>query len=136
MALITLNGTEFECEDRVPVLEAARRFGIVVPSLCFDARLAAIGSCRLCLVDIVGQSRPQLACRTKGSQGLRITTHSPALEHYRPARAPPAMMIPAILTIPLRGPGAGGLCFTRLLKVVAAYPAMRATPYAFTRAAL
>jgi formate dehydrogenase major subunit len=83
MLVVTLNGKEFELTEGISVLEAARRLGVIVPSLCFDPRLAPIGSCRLCLVDIAGQTRPQLACRTKILQGMRIVTHSEALEHFR-----------------------------------------------------
>jgi formate dehydrogenase major subunit len=57
--------------------------GIEIPTLCHDKRLAPTGSCRLCVVEAAGSPRPLAACATRLTEGARIETHSPAIEHAR-----------------------------------------------------
>jgi predicted molibdopterin-dependent oxidoreductase YjgC len=54
------------------VLEAARRAGHEVPSLCYDPRLAAYGACRVCVVKVSG--RVVASCTTRAAQGLEVVT--------------------------------------------------------------
>ncbi len=54
-----------------------------IPALCHDARLAPLGTCRLCLVEVEGQQRPVAACMTPAASGMRIRTHTEALEAGR-----------------------------------------------------
>jgi len=53
------------------VLQAARRAGHEVPSLCFDPRLKAYGSCRVCIVKVNG--RIGASCTTPAAPGLSVT---------------------------------------------------------------
>ncbi len=39
-------------ENGKTILEAARKAGIEIPTLCYDKRLASFGACRLCMVEI------------------------------------------------------------------------------------
>lgn len=52
------------------VLAAARRAGIDVPSLCYDPRLSAYGSCRVCVVKVGG--RIATSCTTPAAEGIEI----------------------------------------------------------------
>jgi formate dehydrogenase alpha subunit len=54
------------------VLQAARRAGLEVPSLCYDSRLKAYGSCRVCVVKVGG--RIAASCTTAAQPGLAVTT--------------------------------------------------------------
>jgi formate dehydrogenase major subunit len=83
MTRATINGTEAEFEEGLSILAAAGRVGISIPSLCFDSRLAPIGSCRICAVEVEGEVREEIACRTPLRAGMRIVTNSPALEAFR-----------------------------------------------------
>lgn len=65
------------------MLDACRSAGIAIPTLCHDARLKPIGSCRMCLVEIDGKSRPVPACNTPLTEQVSISTHTPALENER-----------------------------------------------------
>lgn len=53
------------------VLQAARRAGHEVPSLCYDERLKAYGSCRVCVVKVNG--RIGASCTTPCAPGLEVT---------------------------------------------------------------
>ena len=79
----SINGQQYQFEDGISVLDACRSAGIAIPTLCHDARLKPIGSCRMCLVEVEGKSRPVPACNTPLAEGMSISTHSPALENER-----------------------------------------------------
>ena len=83
MLQVVINGMSFDFEDRLSVLDAVRRAGIDVPTICFDPRFDPLGTCRLCCVEIEGQPHPQIACRTPLRDGMRIATHTPALWAFR-----------------------------------------------------
>ena len=67
-----LNGQPVGFRTGESVLEAARRSGHEVPSLCFDPRLKAYGSCRVCVVKVNG--RIGASCTTPAAPGIEVTT--------------------------------------------------------------
>lgn len=96
MLSVTINGQSQQFREGLTILEAARGAGVRIPTLCQDDRLPPGGSCRLCLVEIQGEARPVPACATTLTEGMRILTHTLALEDGRrsilqmlAARTPP-----------------------------------------------
>ncbi len=79
----TINQQDFQFKEGISVLDACRSIGLEIPTLCHDERLKPIGSCRMCLVELQGSSRPVPACDTLLTEGMVITTHSAALESER-----------------------------------------------------
>lgn len=79
----SINGEQYQFKDGISVLEACRSAGLRIPTLCHDDRLKPIGSCRMCLVEIEGKSRPVSACNTLLAEGMSISTHTAALENER-----------------------------------------------------
>jgi len=79
----SINGQQYQFEDGISVLDACRSAGIAIPTLCHDPRLKPIGSCRMCLVEMEGKSHPVAACNTRLTDGMSISTHTPALESER-----------------------------------------------------
>ena len=79
----TINSQKFRFEHGVSILEACRSIGLEIPTLCNDSRLKAIGSCRMCLVQVDGRPHPLTSCNTQLADGMVISTHTPALEHER-----------------------------------------------------
>jgi formate dehydrogenase alpha subunit len=65
------------------ILEAARRAGVSVPTLCHQEGLAPEGGCRICLVELEGAPRPVAACHTPLADGARVRSDSPALAGLR-----------------------------------------------------
>ena len=53
-----------------------RKIGVEIPTLCHDDRLQDVGACRLCLVEIDGQSKPAMSCTTPLADGMKIATDS------------------------------------------------------------
>ena len=83
MIRATINGQSHEFVEGVSILSAAKSIGIDIPTLCDDSRLKPIGSCRMCLVEIEGHPHPLTSCNTALTEGMSISTHTPALEHER-----------------------------------------------------
>ena len=79
----TINSRQYQFEPGISVLDACRSAGVEIPTLCDDERLKAIGSCRMCLVEVDGKPRPMPACNNLVSDGMAISTHTPALENQR-----------------------------------------------------
>ena len=83
MIKAAINGITFEFEDNISILDACRSIQLDIPTLCNDTRLKPIGSCRMCLVQVDGRPHPLTSCNTVLSDGMVISTHTPALEHER-----------------------------------------------------
>ena len=60
------------------VFDAAWNSGIRIPRLCHLGSVSDVGACRLCLVEIEGQSRLQPACMTPVREGMVVRAHTPA----------------------------------------------------------
>jgi formate dehydrogenase major subunit len=74
---VTIDGHQLEVGPDTTVLEAIRRAGGDVPTLCFDDRQAPFGACRVCLVAAEGAPGPIPACTTQCREGMVIDTHDP-----------------------------------------------------------
>jgi NADH-quinone oxidoreductase subunit G len=81
---ITVNGRPVEVPAGVTLLEALRRQGIELPTLCHDERLTPYGGCRLCVV-ARRDRRPGLvpACSTPVLPGMEIDTEAPEVHEAR-----------------------------------------------------
>ena len=85
---ITINGAIFEAEEGMSVLQAARRAGISIPTLCYHEALKPIGACKLCAVEVrrpPGNPRILLSCIVKVKDGLEINTESDSVIKARTA---------------------------------------------------
>ncbi len=83
MITLTVNGRSVEVDDGSTLLDAAREAGVYIPTLCHHPRLPSHAVCRLCLVNVEGQARPQAACVTKAKDGDRVETDSKDLQEFR-----------------------------------------------------
>ena len=60
--LLTIDGQEVACERGDTILDAARRVGIHIPTLCYEPRLPATAACRMCLVEVEGARKMVPSC--------------------------------------------------------------------------
>jgi predicted molibdopterin-dependent oxidoreductase YjgC len=74
MTQVTVDGTAVEVGGGATILDAARAAGAWVPTLCFDARQAPFGACRVCLVGVQGSPKPLPACTTPCRDEMVIDT--------------------------------------------------------------
>ena len=80
---LTLDGEQIAFTPGETVYEVATRVGKAVPTLCYDPRLEAFGSCRLCVVEVAGQRVPVASCTTEAEDGMEVTTASAHVEGLR-----------------------------------------------------
>lgn len=74
---IKIDGKSIDVEPQTSIVEAARRLGIHIPTLCFLKEFGATSSCRVCLVEIVGRRGLVTACSYPIFEGMEIVTNSP-----------------------------------------------------------
>jgi formate dehydrogenase major subunit len=82
---VRVNGRARECQPGATILAALEQAGVQLPTLCHDPRLEPVAVCRLCLVEVHGESRPVPACTTRLRDGMVIETHTAELEAERRA---------------------------------------------------
>ncbi len=78
-----INGKKVNVRKGMTVLDASRRAGIYIPTLCFLENVRPYGGCRLCLVEIKGRKGYHTACTTPLEPGMEILTDTPALRSLR-----------------------------------------------------
>ncbi|MFC2078306.1 2Fe-2S iron-sulfur cluster-binding protein, partial [Candidatus Bipolaricaulota bacterium] len=71
-----IDGQEVTVPEGTTILQAADGLGIKIPRLCYFEGLPASGSCRLCLVEIEGQSRLAVSCMQRVKAGMVVQTSS------------------------------------------------------------
>ncbi|PLX44279.1 MAG: (2Fe-2S)-binding protein [Deltaproteobacteria bacterium] len=82
---LKINGTEVTVEAGTMVLDAARKAGAEIPTLCNLEGLEPFGACRLCVVEIVrgGRSRIVASCLYPVENGIDVLTESEKVVRYR-----------------------------------------------------
>jgi len=76
MPKLTIDGKEVEVAPGTNLIEAARQVGVEVPHYCYHPGLSIAGQCRLCMVDIEKNPRPQIGCNTQAADGMVVHTQT------------------------------------------------------------
>ncbi len=78
----TLDGRRVTGREGELVISAAERAGVYIPRFCYHPRLAPVGMCRMCLVEVVGPRGATLqpACIATVEEGGEIVTDSPKVK--------------------------------------------------------
>ena len=94
MVKLTIDGMELQVKDGTTILDAALQAGIHIPTLCYLKNLNKIGACRVCMVEVEGNSKLVTACNTRAVEGMVVHTNSPKVrknpENQRGADSVPA----------------------------------------------
>lgn len=80
---LTIDGRTVEAHEGETVLDAARRAGRDVPTLCYHPAVGRIGSCRVCVVEIEGARNLPASCVTPVADGMVVRTNTPAVREAR-----------------------------------------------------
>lgn len=83
MLNLTINGKAVTAPEGSTILEAAKYNHIQIPSLCYLENVHAIGSCRICVVEVEGAKNLQASCITKAVEGMKIKTNSKRVQKAR-----------------------------------------------------
>ena len=83
MVNLKINGQPISAPEGSTILEAAQANGIDIPTLCYLKDSSVTGSCRMCVVEIVGARALQAACVYPVAEGIEVLTHSPKVKAAR-----------------------------------------------------
>ena len=112
---ISIDGQPVEAQENDTIVQAARRAGIYIPTICNhpnlppgkgkkpaaavwqggvkieNAKDEELSGCGLCVVELAGVAEPQPACITPVGAGMEITTSSEALNKLRQEKLIPIL---------------------------------------------
>jgi NADH-quinone oxidoreductase subunit G len=84
LVTVTIDGRSVQVPKGTGLVEAAAAAGIEIPVFCYEPRVgAAIGACRMCLVEIEGQKKLQTGCTTPVQDGMVVHTARTSAEAAR-----------------------------------------------------
>jgi NADH-quinone oxidoreductase subunit G len=76
MPKCTINGVEVEVKEGAMIIEAFKQMDQDIAHYCWHPGLSVAGVCRLCMVEIEGNPRLQIACNTPVQDGMVISNKS------------------------------------------------------------
>ena len=80
---LKINGQDITVPANYTVLQAARKAGISIPTLCYLKDVSQTGSCRMCVVEVKGARNLQAACVYPVAEGLEVFTNTPKVRRSR-----------------------------------------------------
>ncbi len=83
MVNIKINGNALSVPAGSTILEAARQFGIEIPTLCYLKEINEIGACRICCVEVKGARSLVTACVFPVNEGMEIFTNTEKVRKSR-----------------------------------------------------
>jgi bidirectional [NiFe] hydrogenase diaphorase subunit len=83
--LLQIDGKEVGATEGMTLLEAARKVGISIPTLCHHEKLEPYGGCRLCTVEVEsrGWTKLVVACVYPVEKNLVVRTRSEKVDKIR-----------------------------------------------------
>ena len=85
MVTLKINGISVTVPEDYTILQAAKEINVEIPSLCYLKDVNCIGSCRVCVVELVerGRSRLVASCVYPVAEGMEVYTNTPAVRKSR-----------------------------------------------------
>ena len=83
MATISVDNREIKVKDGALLIEELLANGIEIPHFCYHPALGKDGNCRMCMVEIEGKKRPQIACDTPIVDGMVIRTKGDMIQRVK-----------------------------------------------------
>ncbi|HAR63800.1 MAG: ferredoxin [Candidatus Margulisiibacteriota bacterium] len=83
MVKLKMDGIDIEVPAGTTLMEAAKKIGVKVPSLCYHPYLSIEGACRVCIVEIKGMKDFVASCAYPVAEGMEVVTHTPDIRQAR-----------------------------------------------------
>lgn len=80
---LTVDGKSVRIEKGSTLLEAARKAGADIPTLCHDERVKPYGACGMCVVEYKGSPKLMRSCAIEAADGMEIITESDRINRAR-----------------------------------------------------
>ena len=74
LVTLSVDGIEITVPKGTLVIRAAEQLGIAIPRFCDHPLLDPVAACRMCLIEIEGQPKPQPGCAVVASEGMKVRT--------------------------------------------------------------
>ena len=85
MSTLEANGQQLEVRKGDTILQALKRGGIHVPTICHMEGLLPSGTCRMCVVEVEGMNGLIPSCSFPAAEGMKIKTSTPTVLKTRKA---------------------------------------------------
>jgi NADH-quinone oxidoreductase subunit G len=82
---ITIDGRTLPFRPGQTVIQVAHDAGIEIPHYCYHPGLPIAGNCRICMVEVDGNPKPQIACKLQPWPGMVVRTQSEFAQSERAA---------------------------------------------------
>ena len=83
MVKVRINNKELEVEKGTLILDAAKKAGISIPTLCYHPDQEIKANCRVCAVEVDGMKNLPSACATLVCDGMVVRTNTPRVRSAR-----------------------------------------------------
>ncbi len=83
MISLKVNNVPVEVPEGTMILEAARRAGMRIPTLCYVEGLQPIGACRVCVVEVEGARNLVASCSMPAQEGMNVLTNTARVREAR-----------------------------------------------------
>ena len=80
---ITIDNQKISVPKGTTILQAAKKAGIDIPTLCFLKDINEIGDCRMCIVKVEGRRGFATSCIQKVEEGMVVKTNTPEIMEAR-----------------------------------------------------
>ncbi len=80
---VVIDDKRFVAKEGSLLIDLLIKHNLKVPYFCYHEALGADGNCRMCMVEIEGQKRPQIACDTLIKEGMVVRTKGENIESVR-----------------------------------------------------
>ncbi|BDE07151.1 NADH-quinone oxidoreductase [Vulcanimicrobium alpinum] len=85
LVTVSIDGIDVRVPKGTLLVEAARSIQREIPVYCYHEKLGPAGLCRICLVEIEGMPKLQIACNTVVADGMKVHTTNPKVDDGRRA---------------------------------------------------
>ena len=80
---LKINDISVTVPEGTRILDAARKAGFNIPTLCYYKDLTNEGSCRVCVVEVKGARSLVASCSAVVAEGMEVYTHTPKVLESR-----------------------------------------------------
>ena len=77
MVNLTIDNQKITVPKGTTILNAAKKAGIDIPTLCFLKDINEVGDCRMCIVEVEGRRGCATSCIQTVEEGMVVHTHTP-----------------------------------------------------------
>ena len=85
MVDIIVDGKRIAVNEDGNLIDELAKHGIKIPHFCYHRELGVSGNCRMCLVEIKGKKRPQIACDMPIKEGMEVLIESKLTKYVQQA---------------------------------------------------